>query len=138
MAIRYKVTERRESYPGRIGIKTYLKGDVVEGGAYGIFLFKRKKDAENYAKHSRRNRLPEILNLEILKVRTIGKGRKMTLCPTFIQLREGIDRRKVLRMSKKYMYKRIEFSGDLIFKETEELWACAPGTMTYPAVEVLT
>jgi len=109
MVIRYKVTKSRRSYPGNIHPLNYPKDEtVMSPNGFGIFVYKRRKDAEDYLQHSTKNagytQRERSRIFQILRVKTIGKGKKLTLCPTADEFSKGIEVDKILRLSRRYRY----------------------------------
>ena len=98
--------------------KKYKKGTKVEAKSYtlGIFVFKRRKDAEFFERCN-----PGI----IIRVKPIGRGKtpkyRINTCHT-----KYFDLRRLRRAKVKALY-----------IETLPLETLPPGTICYPAVEVL-
>ena len=141
MPIRYKVVDSfRNSYPGRAIKLHYSKGEVVEPRALlGIFVFKRKKDAKDYIDLEVDGQDPTLL--QILRVQTIGKGRKRTCCPylryntTPYPVIDSFLRAELSNPKEEYHI--MENTGLVGTLGDVQVWWCAEGTMTYPSVLVL-
>jgi hypothetical protein len=143
MAIRYKVTKDRRSYPGNIHPLDYFKDEIVMApDGLGIFVYRKRKDAENYLQHSLEysNYAQEkrLRTFQILKVETIGRGRKLTLCPNVDQLTKGIETDEIFRLSREMGYAPLSHAGRVNMFNEIKVWLCAPGTMVYPGVRILT
>ena len=114
MPIRWKVTtQTRRSCViyGEDFFKKYLKNTIVKADptTLGIFLFKTKKNAEDFTKNTR--------GWIILKVKTVGEGKKPKEISGSISIR-GLT----------------EFYDN---SETAKTEFMPFGTICYPAVEVL-
>ena len=142
MAICYKVTLKRQSYPGGVRKLAYLKGKTVKSPTkLGIFLFKRKKDAKAYVDVSfnKRSCVPKFKkDFQILKVRTTERKRALKVCPNSTQNVDGFDTKKLFNISRSLNYARIEMAGEIQNVDDYGLWLCAPGTVVCPEIEVLT
>lgn len=140
MAIGYKVvTYNRGSYPGRAIRLTYAKGETVTSTTeLGIFIFKTRKDAEDYVTGISSGR-----EARILRVQTIGRGRRAVCCP-FVDRRDdfGVAERTELFINAGLDKYRLKYRTEskigihTLFKNVD-IWWCAKGTMMYPAVKVL-
>ena len=136
--IKYKVTTKdRKSYPAPAYKFTYTKDKVIKSkGPFGIFIFNQKKDAKKYIKISPNP------NLKILRVKPIGKGKKTVCCP-YISYQDRLIEitkdfiKNIPDQSKLNYQKDIDLIGYRDKQYNMYVWWCAPGTMTYPAVEVL-
>ena len=129
--IRYKVVSSKDNRSscslapdGNEYIKYYRKGETVKAnkGTLGIFVFKTKKQANNFIKNRRDNEGSYF----ILKVKSIGKGESPKFvcgCPLLLML--IWDTSKYLNQFYKYGEK-----SNLQMKPPE-------GTICYPAVKVL-
>ena len=142
MAICYKVTLKRQSYPGGVRKLAYLKGKTVKSPTkLGIFVFKRKKDAKAYLEEllAKKGCVPKFRkDFPILKVRTTGKVRALKACPDNMQNVEGFDTKKLFNISRSLNYARVEMAGAITSINNYALWFCAPGTVVCSEIEVLT
>lgn len=152
MAIRYKVVNqyRKSVFVDTLSrILRYDKGNIVKAhpDSLGIFVFKRKKDAEKFCQS------PSIgHNRLILRVETIGKGRSLPIRPTTFGVYDiiRIEKQKKRFLKINQRFKKLDiiidfckyFNGyrekdKVILNNLDGLKVLNDGTMVYPAVKVI-
>jgi len=140
MPIRYKVVNlnRYSCFvnSSRYSLR-YLKGSIVKAPKHtlGIFCFEKREYAEDFVKQARKSKYI----FKIVKVETIGRGRKLLVRPTvfcnnFINILSE-DKKIFLR----YMKEGIESLRTKISVPVHKnnFKFSYDGTMVYPAVKVL-
>ena len=133
MPIRYKVVgplRRSSCYHiayaiGRYLRKVYIKGKIIEAieGSPGIFTFDTKKNASFFIDQY------DSYDLQIIKVRGIGKGTRNIKMLRVSDLYEGFPREKLFRFMKNK-------PSSYIMKK-EEIQQSFKGTIVYKSVKVL-
>lgn len=157
MTALFKVTDAdRRSFPGRVICYVYEKGQLVESDSLGIFLFKRRKDAESYINRFQTraaeiignwvspDREPPTFPLEIHRVKGVGRGKRMPYCPVMIYGLHGlvtepvvVFKNTLLRHMRTAPYVSDEKVGQQVEFKGHDVLGCPPGTVVYPGVYVL-
>jgi len=153
MTVCFKVTDaNRNSFPGRAIRYRYGKDQLIESDILGVFLFRRRKDAEDYIGRFQTLLTQDIVGpvgiepptfpLEIHRVKTIGRGKRMPYCPIMIHGLHGLEMEPVVEFKNtllRYMGSApyVEGVGEWVTFMGYDVLSCAPGTVVYPGVVVL-